>query len=543
MAVRVLCPESSCGTYFEVTEDALGQAGRCPECGSQFVLTDSTRAETIAYTPRPSSPPRSVPTQFGRYEIVRKLGEGGMGMVFLAQDTRLDRPVALKVPHATLRDSPDVRERFAREAKTAARFHHPNFCPIHEIGQFAGWTYLAMAYVEGETLAAMIARDGAFPMRRAAAITRKLALAVQEAHDQGVVHRDLKPSNVMVNRRRELIIMDFGLARREGTDDPELTRSGMVMGSPHYMAPEQVRAEHGAIGPATDQYALGVIFYEMLTGRRPYRGAMALVLGLIATTDPDPPSKLRADLDPELEVICLTMMAREPSRRYASMSTVVAVLEAYLSRLDRPAQPATHVSPGASGIGPLPELDEIGLVPESRLDLQASRRTALDEDGDETGTPYELAAEPEASPSDTAWSGFGTPRPKRPPAKPAAASKRPRAAAARPRHGPGKRLLDLAYVLICVGVLAGAIALFLRWMGPVRSTIEIERPIPSGVVRIDGQVIPPEALERPIELTVGMHEVLLIRDDRVVATQRFEVLPGSNIPLRIRVGARDSDKD
>ena len=534
MTVRVLCPSPTCGAAFAVDEGELGQPGCCPRCGTGFVLVDGARAETIAYEARESSRP-ALPARLGRYEVVRKLGEGGMGTVYLARDTQLDRPVALKVPHASGRDGAEALERFDREAKTAACFQHPNFCPIYDVGQVAGWHYLAMAYIEGQTLAAMIARDGAMPPRRAAAITRKLALALQEAHDRGVVHRDLKPSNVMVNRRRELILMDFGLARREGTDDPELTRSGLLLGSPHYMAPEQVRADRDAIGPATDIYALGVMLYEMLTGRRPFVGATALVLGLIATSRPDPPSTHRPDLDPELEATCLKAMAREPADRYPSMRALVAALEAYLARQ----QPAAS-SPAPPGR--LPPVEEIQLAPEPELAGDSAPAAFVE---DESGSAYHLVSQPDAapaeSPEDEAWAETlaELPRPSRTPARePSRLAGPPRTVAAR-EHGRGLRsLADLMYVVLCVGGLVGVVALLVYWTSTGRGTIQLQLTGPPGVVRIDGQVIPPEDLERPIELRTGDHELLVTRGDRIVATERFQVNPGPNSPLRVRPGTR-----
>src|SRR5262249_18572835 len=148
---------------------------------------------------------------FGRYRIVKRLGQGGMGSVYLAQDTQLDRPVALKVPRFTADVSSSMIQRFYTEARAAATLHHPNLCPVHDVGEINGRLYLPMAYIEGKPLSGFTKR---FSPREAAAIVRKLALALQEAHAKGVIHRDLKPSNVMINHRSEPVIMDFGLARR-----------------------------------------------------------------------------------------------------------------------------------------------------------------------------------------------------------------------------------------------------------------------------------------------------------------------------------------
>src|SRR5262249_50845269 len=156
--------------------------------------------------------------------------------------------------------------------------------------------------IEGRTLAELIGAGKALPQRPAAAVVRKLALALQEAHRHGIVHRDLKPSNVMVNRRNEPVVMDFGLARRVGCDDGRLTRSGAIVGTPAYMSPEQVKGEQ-AVGPGSDIYSLGVILYEMLTGQLPFGGPTAAVLAQILTQEPPAPRTLRPGLEPALEAI------------------------------------------------------------------------------------------------------------------------------------------------------------------------------------------------------------------------------------------------
>ena len=170
-----------------------------------------------------------------------------------------------------------------------------------------------MAYIEGKSLAASIG-DGGLPQRQVAALVGKLALALQEAHAQGVVHRDLKPANVMIKetgQRREPVIVDFGLARQENAQELRVTKTGQAMGTPAYMAPEQIRGDLKEIGPACDIYALGVILYELLTGRLPFNGSGLAVVGQILTQEPLPPSTHRPDLDPRLEAICLKAMAKK----------------------------------------------------------------------------------------------------------------------------------------------------------------------------------------------------------------------------------------
>ena len=168
------------------------------------------------------------------------------------------------------------------------------------------------------------------PPQRVAAVVRKLALALAVAHDRGVVHRDLKPSNIMVNSRRELVIMDFGLAWRIGSSDERLTKNGIVLGTPAYMSPEQLSGNAEALGPRCDIYSLGVIMYELLTACRPFVGLEAVILGQILFIEPAPPSGHRPDLDPQIEAICLKAMAKRPEDRYATMGEFAAALGDYL---------------------------------------------------------------------------------------------------------------------------------------------------------------------------------------------------------------------
>ena len=188
---------------------------------------------------------RRVPEQFGRYRIIKRLGQGGMGSVYLAQDTHLERPVALKVPDFGQHEAPEARRRFLEEARTAATLHHPYLCRVYDAGEIDGQPYLTMAYIEGQSLAALIGDEG-WPQRQVAALVGKLALALQEAHTRKVIHRDLKPANVMIKTtggRREPVIVDFGLARRDNPQAQRLTRSGQIMGTLGYMAPEQIRGD------------------------------------------------------------------------------------------------------------------------------------------------------------------------------------------------------------------------------------------------------------------------------------------------------------
>ena len=269
--------------------------------------------------------------EFGRYRIVRALGRGAMGTVYLAEDTQLLRKVALKTPHFAQEPTPELLERFYREARAAATLRHPNICPVFDVGEIEGTHCISMAYIEGHPLSAFIHAAKVQPERQVLIIVRKLAQALADAHEHGIVHRDLKPANIMVDARNEPIIMDFGLAQQLKRDtNIRITQSGMLIGTPAYMSPEQVDGEPDKIGPPTDQYSLGVILYELLTGQLPFRGSIAAVMGQILMKETPAPSQLRAGLDPRIEAACLKMMAKQPSDRFASMSAVAAELETIL---------------------------------------------------------------------------------------------------------------------------------------------------------------------------------------------------------------------
>jgi serine/threonine protein kinase len=294
----------------------------------------TTPGPSVRDTSRPATllAPAPLPERFGRYRVLKPLGLGGMGSVYLAHDTQLDRRVALKVPHFTADESNELRERFVREARTAATLAHPNLCPVYDVGEVEGRLYLTMPYLAGRPLSQLIAAGKPLPQRAVVSVVRKLALALAEAHARGVVHRDLKPANVMITPRHEPIVMDFGLARQDRPQDARLTQDGAVLGTPAYMSPEQLKGDLDAIGPVSDVYSLGVILYEMLTGMVPFEGSPATMLALILTQPPEPPSQHRRDLDPALEAVCLKAMAKRVEERFATMTEFAAALTDYLRR-------------------------------------------------------------------------------------------------------------------------------------------------------------------------------------------------------------------
>jgi predicted Ser/Thr protein kinase len=332
--------------------------GSWPSSPGRPVSPSSGPVRSASSTPVPdrlARGPASLPERFGRYRIVRELGRGAMGAVYLAHDCQLDRPVALKVPQFTAADGPEVRQRFLSEARAAATIEHPNVCPVYDAGEIDGLPYLTMAYLQGQPLTNLLSGRTPLPERQAVVLVHQLSLALHAAHQRGVIHRDLKPSNIIINQRGEPVLLDFGLARRLD-EQARLTKSGQPLGTPAYMSPEQVAGAVRAMGPGCDVYALGVILYQLLTGRLPFEGSIAEVLGQIVTQQPPPPSKYRPGLDRRLEVVCLKALSKQVADRYASMRAFGAALAEYLRR-DRPpavwpivrgaVRPTPEASPGA----------------------------------------------------------------------------------------------------------------------------------------------------------------------------------------------------
>jgi serine/threonine protein kinase/formylglycine-generating enzyme required for sulfatase activity len=269
-----------------------------------------------------------LPPQFGRYRVIKKLGGGGMGTVYLVENTELEREEALKVPHFSDGDDPQLRERFLREAKSAAKLDHANLCPIYDVGVQDGTYYLTMRLLKGKLLSDYAGK--AQPSRKSVEIVTKLAQALEAAHVKGVIHRDLKPSNIMMVAGVGPVVMDFGLAKQVRQPDAKLTQAGSMLGTPAYMPPEQLKGELERMGPASDVYSLGVILYELLTGRLPFEGTTAMIFGQILYTEPPLPSALVPGLNPTLDGICRKAMAKAATERYASMKALAAALLDYL---------------------------------------------------------------------------------------------------------------------------------------------------------------------------------------------------------------------
>ncbi len=254
---------------------------------------------------------------FGDYELLKVLGEGGMGIVYKARQISLNRPVALKMIKASRFPSSDEVRRFQNEAEAVARLDHPNIVPIFEVGRFEDQHYFSMKLIAGESLDKGL-KDYVADPRRAARLMVATSDAILHAHQRGILHRDLKPANILVDSTGQPHVSDFGLAKRIDGDS-ELTCSGAIVGTPAYMAPEQASGKRGAVTTSTDVYGLGAILFALLTGRAPFGGPTVLdVLEQVRGRIPDSPRKLNPRVPPDLDVVCLKCLEKDPRRRYAS---------------------------------------------------------------------------------------------------------------------------------------------------------------------------------------------------------------------------------
>lgn len=278
---------------------------------------------------------KSLPVRLGRYEITKLLGRGGMGSVYLARDRQLERDVGLKVPRFKGTENEKAIKRFYREARAAATLSHPNLCAIYDVAEIDGIHCIAMAYIKGHPLSDYIDSSKPPDAKAASTMIYKVALAMDEAHQNGILHRDLKPANIMVDKRKEPIVMDFGLAcQSEGSDDSRLTQAGTLLGSPAYMSPEQLKGKIELLGPASDQYSLGVVLYELLSGRLPFDSASSTItlLSNILTEFPQPLEEIRPDLDPHLVAIVSKSISKDPSDRFPSMKAFATELAGFVRK-------------------------------------------------------------------------------------------------------------------------------------------------------------------------------------------------------------------
>jgi serine/threonine protein kinase len=293
----------------------------------------SASASATATQPRPgTAPPGSLPRLFDGYDLLQEIGRGAMGVVYKAWDPRLKRYVALKLMLGGEYATPVEFSRFRSEAQAAAGLSHRNIVPVYQVGAADGLPYFCMKFVEGTTLAARVSQ-GPLPPREAAQLVARIARAVEHAHRHGILHRDLKPSNVLIDEDDQPVVTDFGLAKRThaGGSGAGLTQTGVIVGTPSYMAPEQAVASSAEVGPASDVYSLGAMLYELLTGRPPFQAASAVdVLLLVRSEEAVRPRLLNPGIDADLELICLKCLEKSPVHRYPTAARLADDLDAFL---------------------------------------------------------------------------------------------------------------------------------------------------------------------------------------------------------------------
>lgn len=313
--MQARCPECQHSIHI-ATGDSISSL-ECTVCGSTFSL--SSDAETVEFRPHHDT--------IGRFELQTRLGRGSFGIVYKARDTELERIVALKIPRRD-RLSAEECERFLHEAQAVAQLNHPNIVSVHEVGRDEGAVFIVSDFIDGVTLADWLtARQ--LKDREAVELLIKIVRALAHAHRAGIIHRDLKPSNVMLDADGEPYIMDFGVAKRV-TADASMTADGDILGTPAYMAPELARGEGRAVDGRTDLYSVGVMLFEMLTGERPFRGNVQMVLHQVLHDEPPAPQQLNASISTDLNTICLKCLERIPEKRFANADELVEELQRFL---------------------------------------------------------------------------------------------------------------------------------------------------------------------------------------------------------------------
>jgi len=323
-----------------------------------------------------------IGANFGQYKILAPIGEGGMGMVYRAHDTLLNREVAVKVLPPELARDHEFVSRFRREAETAAGLDHPHIVAIYNIGEQDGVHYLAMRLLEGRPLNQILKHSGALPPERALHITEQVARALDYAHARGVIHRDVKPANIMVGADEHVTLMDFGIAK--AMSGSRLTRTGTMIGTPEYMAPEQFTGEQ--VDLHADIYALGVVLYEMLTGRVPFTGETPVSISHAHVYQtPAPPRQHNAQIPPAVEQVVLRALGKRPEARYSNAGALADALRAALHGGSVPPvsapvrQPLKIVTPDGREFALAPGVLHLGRTEENDVvinDPQVSRRHA-----------------------------------------------------------------------------------------------------------------------------------------------------------------------
>ncbi|MFQ5676096.1 MAG: serine/threonine protein kinase, partial [bacterium] len=286
------------------------------------------------------------------YKITEKLGEGGMGVVYKAKDTKLKRKVALKFLPLQTMAGEEEKARFEHEAQAAAALDHPNICTVHEINEADGQTFIAMAYVEGQSLHELIIDNCQLTIINCLDYAIQIAEGLQAAHEKEIVYRDIKPANILITEKGQVRITDFGLAKLAGRT--QLTKEGTAMGTVAYMSPEQTQGVD--VDHRTDIWALGAVIYEMITGQQPFVGDYEqAVIYSIMNEDPEPPTALRTGVPMELERIVLKALAKEPDERYQRVDEMLVDLKGVQKALES----GVSQTKARAGAAPKPASDQM----------------------------------------------------------------------------------------------------------------------------------------------------------------------------------------